>query len=168
MIVSFIVALSENSVIGAGNRLPWRLPDDMKWFRRHTLGKPMIMGRRTFESFGSRPLPERPNIILTRTPGFSAPGCIIVESPAAALAAAAPAPEVMVIGGEAVFRLYLDQVERLYLTRVHATIDGDTSFPATNTSEWAETYREEHPADARHAYAFSWVILEKRRVAGGA
>jgi len=162
MIVSLIAAVSENGVIGADNALPWRLPDDMKWFRRHTLGKPIVMGRRTFESFGGRPLPERLNVVMTRDAGFSAPGCVVVDSAHAALAAAGDADEVMVIGGESVFRAFADRVDRVYLTRVHAELSGDTRFPDLDLSSWRELHREEHPADARHAHAFTFLILERR------
>lgn len=162
MIVSLIVAVAENGVIGADNALPWRLPDDMKWFRRHTLGKPVVMGRKTFESIGSRPLPERPNIVMTRDPSFAAPGCAVVDSPQAALAAAGDSEEVMVIGGESVFRAFLARADRLYLTRVNAVVEGDTLFPDTDAAEWREVLREEHPADLRHAHAFTILILERR------
>lgn len=162
MIVSLMVAVAENGIIGADNALPWRLPDDMKWFRRHTIGKPVIMGRKTFESLGARPLRDRPNIVMTRDKDFAAPGCIVVDSVQAALAAAGDADEAMVIGGESVFAAFLERTDRVYLTRVHAEIEGDTRFPELDFSRWRELCREEHAADERHEYAFTFFILDRQ------
>jgi dihydrofolate reductase len=157
--ISIIVAMAEDNVIGIENRLPWRLPEDMAWFRRHTLGKTVVMGRSTYESIG-RPLPERRNVIITRDPAFTAPGCVVAHSLDEALAAAGEG-EVMVIGGASVYRQLLPRADRLYLSEVHAHIDGDAWFPPIDRREWRETERHEHPADARHAHAINFVILER-------
>lgn len=161
MRISLIAALAENGIIGKDNALPWRLPADLKHFRRITTGHPVIMGRRNYESIG-RPLPERRNIVMTRRPGYSAPGCTVVASLEAALAAARGAPETFVIGGAEIYAQTLCLAERLYLTLVHARVAGDTVFPALDWTEWRETSRERHEADARHSYAYSFVTLERR------
>ncbi len=159
--ISIIVAMAEDNVIGIENRLPWSLPEDMKWFRRHTLGKTVVMGRSTYESIG-KPLPDRRNVIITRDPAFTAPGCVVVHSVDEALAAA-DSGEVMVIGGASVYRQLLPHADRLYLSDVHAHIDGDAWFPAIDRREWRETERHEHPADGRHAHAVSFIVLERVR-----
>ncbi len=159
--ISIIVALAENRVIGIENRLPWHLPGDMKWFRRHTLGKPVVMGRKTFESLG-RPLPDRTNIVVTNDPGYQAPGAVVVHSIEAGLAAAGEVPEVMIIGGESFYRQLLPRTHRLYLTLVHAAVAGDAWFPEFDWSEWREVERGDHGADERNPYAFSFLVLERR------
>lgn len=159
--ISIIVALAENRVIGIENRLPWHLPGDMKWFRRHTLGKPILMGRKTFESLG-RPLPERHNIVITGDATYQAPGATVVHSIAEAMHAAGNVPEVMIIGGESFYRQMLPQADRLILTLVHAAVDGDAWFPAFDWDEWREVERGDHPADDSNPYAFSFLILERR------
>lgn len=159
--VSLIAALAENRVIGANNALPWHLPEDLKRFRRLTMGHAVIMGRRNYQSIG-RPLPERLNIVVTRNRSFHAPGCAVVHSPAAGFAAAAGAAEVFVIGGAEVYAQTLARADRMYLTLVHARVPGDTRFPAYPTDEWAEIERVRNEADARHAYAYSFVTLERR------
>ena len=160
-VLSLIVAVADNGVIGDGNRLPWRLPEDMRWFRRRTTGKPVVMGRKTYESIG-RPLPERTNIVLTRDPGYRVPGCTVVGDIDQALAAAGEAEEVMVMGGAEVYRQLLPRAGRLYLTRVHAAPDGDAWFPEIDPESWREVEREDHPADADHAVAYSFLILERQ------
>ncbi|MCB8916812.1 MAG: type 3 dihydrofolate reductase [Ardenticatenaceae bacterium] len=159
--ISLIVALASNGVIGLDGGLPWRLPDDLRYFRQVTLGKPVVMGRKTYESIG-RPLPGRENIILTRQPNYPAPGCTVVHSVAAALAAAGSAPEIMVIGGAEIYRLFLPLAHRLYLTLVAATPAGDTFMPNYDPAGWRETSRTHHPADNRHPFPFDWIILERR------
>ncbi len=119
MHISLIAAKSKNGVIGNNNKLPWHLPEDLKYFKKMTLGKPVIMGRKTFESMDSKPLPKRENIILTRHADFVAPGCIIVNSLEGALVAAGSCEEVMVIGGGEIFALFLPIATRLYLTTVY-------------------------------------------------
>ena len=162
--IGLVVAAAENGVIGRDNALPWRLPEDLRRFKALTLGKPVLMGRRTYDSIG-RALPGRRNLVLTRNRRWQAADVHVVHSLAEALAQAAPAPELLVIGGEALFRDLLHQAERIYLTRVHATLAGDTHFPALDPGAWREVTREHHPADARHAYPMSFITLE-RRVSG--
>jgi dihydrofolate reductase len=158
MQVSIIVAAAENGVIGAGNRLPWHLPDDLRRFKALSIGKPIVMGRRTFESIG-RALPGRTNIVVSRQPGLQVAGCIVADTLDAALAAAQPHPEVMVIGGAEIFRQVLPRTNVIHLTRVHAHIDGDVRFPELRAEEWSEVDSERHPADDRHAHAFTFVTL---------
>lgn len=157
--ISFVVAMAENRVIGRANALPWHLPADLRHFKALTLGKPVVMGRRTHESIG-RPLPGRLNIVMTRLPDYRAPACVVVDSPEAALAAAGPAEEVMVIGGEQVFRAFMGRVERIYLTLVHGAFPGDTVFPALG-ADWRELAREDHPPDAANAHPYSFVVLAR-------
>lgn len=159
-LLSLIVAMSRNRVIGRDNRLPWRLPADLQFFKRTTLGKPIVMGRRTFESIG-RPLPERINIIVTTRGDYQAAGCIVTPTLEQALAAAAPAAEIMVIGGASLFAQCLERADRIYLTLVDAVIAGDAYFPELNPAQWRESRRDHHPADDRHSYAFSFILLER-------
>jgi dihydrofolate reductase len=156
-----VVAMAANGVIGRDGGLPWRLPDDLKRFKAITMGKPILMGRRTFESLG-RPLPGRDNLVLTRARDWSAPGCRVVHSLDEALEAAGEAAEVMVIGGAEIYALAWPRLERLELTEVHAEVEGDTRLDRFDPAEWREVAREHHPADERHALAFSFVTLERR------
>ena len=162
MILSFVVAQAQNRVIGRGNGLPWRLPDDLKFFKRVTVGKPVIMGRKTYETIG-RPLPERTNIVVTRSPRYAAPGCIVVNSIEEALAAAEPAPEVMLIGGASLYTQTLVLADRIYLTLVQTDVEGDAWFPELDWREWREVSREEHASNAKHEYPFSFILLERVR-----
>lgn len=169
MKIAMIVAVDEQGVIGKDNDLPWRLPDDLKWFKRVTMGKPLIMGRRTHESIG-RALPGRLNVVLSRQPGFLAEGCVVVQDMDAALAAILahhgddnPVDEVVIIGGAGIYEAFMPDAERLYLTRVHATVEGDVRFPQWDPSQWRVVERETHDADARHAHAFTWTTLERVR-----
>lgn len=159
MRVSIVVAASENNVIGKNNALLWRLPDDLKFFKSVTLGKPVIMGRKTYDSIG-RALPGRKNIVISRQQSLAIPGCTVVASLDAAWAAA-DAEEVAVIGGAEIYRQALPIANTIYLTRVHANFDGDVFFPALDAHDWRETRRELHAADERHAWAFSFVALNK-------
>jgi dihydrofolate reductase len=156
-----VVAVSENGVIGNDNRLPWHLPDDLKRFKSLTMGHALLMGRRTFESIG-RPLPGRRNLVLTRNPGWRAPGCEPVPTPAAARAAAGEGGRLFVIGGASVYLACWGLVGRVELTEVHATIAGDTRLEGFDRADWREVFREDHAADARHDHAFSFVTLERR------
>ena len=153
-----IAAVADNGVIGRAGALPWRLPEDLKRFRRLTLGKTVLMGRKTWDSLG-KPLDGRANWVLTRVAGFAAPGATVFADLDQALAAAEG--ELMVIGGAELYRQTLPRARRLELTRVHARVEGDTYFPAYASTDWRETAREEHPADQRHAYAHSFVTLER-------
>ncbi|WP_309570477.1 dihydrofolate reductase [Deinococcus sp.] len=158
--ITFVVATTEpRRVIGRDGDLPWRLPADLAHFKRLTIGKPVIMGRKVYDSIG-RPLPERTNIVLTRNRDFTAPGCEVVHDPQSALDAAGKAPEVMVIGGEEIYRLYLPQVTCVELTLVHSDIAGDTYFPEL-PGNWRETARRERPADERNPHDLSFLTLNR-------
>ena len=159
--ISLIVAASTNNVIGADGDLPWRLSDDLKRFKAVTMGKPIIMGRLTWESIG-RPLPGRQNIVVTRQTGYGAEGCDVVASVDEALEAAGAAPEVMVIGGGDIYRQLLPRAGRVYLTRVEAEVDGDTFFPELDDSEWELVSSEAHEADDKNAHAFTFMTFERR------
>ena len=164
--VSLIVAMAQNGVIGRDNALPWRLSADLQRFKATTLGKPILMGRKTFESIG-RALPGRLNLVLTRDPDWSAPGAVAVHSVAEALAQAAAAEELVVIGGAEIFQLVMSCARRIYLTRVHAQVPGDTFFPQFDPAQWVGVEAGTHPADERNTYAMTFVTLE-RRSAGAA
>lgn len=159
--LSLIVAVAENGVIGARGALPWRLPDELAHFKRTTLGKPVLMGRHTWVSIG-RPLPGRANVVLSRDPDFSARGAMVARDLDEALGMHAAAPEQIVIGGAALYAEALPRADRIYLTRVHARPAGDVFFPALASGEWGESLVAEHPADARHAHAFSVYLLVRR------
>lgn len=161
MIVSLIVAVGARDEIGKDGVMPWHLPADLRHFRATTLGKPVLMGRKTLAAIG-RPLPERRNLVLTRDAGFSAPGCETVHSLDEALKLAAPAPELMVIGGGEVYRLAWERADRIYLTRIQADVEGaDTFFPALDSKAWNETSRADHRADARNPYDYSFLVFER-------
>ncbi|MEM8814960.1 MAG: type 3 dihydrofolate reductase [Pseudomonadota bacterium] len=155
-----MAAVSANGIIGRDGELPWRLPEDLRYFKRLTLGKPVVMGRKTWESIG-RPLPGRHNIVITRQPDYVAEGATVAHSPDAALALLTGEPEVMIIGGGAIYRAFLESAERIYLTEVDAEIDGDASFPPLDESLWTEVSREVHAADERHAHAYAFVRLDR-------
>jgi len=158
--LSIVVAVAENGVIGRGNALPWHLPDDLKRFKELTLGKPMVMGRKTYESIG-RPLPGRTTIVVSRQPGLTIEGCTVVNSLHAAIVAARAAPEVVLVGGAQLYRSAMPMVSTIHLTRVHATVGGDTLFPILDMQQWRETIVATHPADERHAYAFTYLTLQR-------
>jgi len=158
--ICLIVAMDEGGVIGRDNALPWRLPEDLKRFKAITMGKPILMGRKTFESIG-KPLPGRLNLVLTRARDWHREGALSVHSMDEAIARAADAPELAVIGGEAVFKLALPFAQRIYLTQVHAKVAGDTAFPAFDRAQWREVARSQHPADERHAFAMTFSTLER-------
>jgi dihydrofolate reductase len=158
--LTIIVAVADHGVIGSGNRLPWRLPDDLKRFKALSLGKPVVMGRKTYDSIG-RPLPGRSNIVVSRQRDLQIAGCTVVPSLAEAMTAAGPAPEVVIVGGADIYRQVLPQVTTIHLTRVHAGIAGDVHFPQLAENEWREVAREYHPADERHAHAFTFSTLAR-------
>lgn len=162
---SIVVAMAQNRVIGRDNTLPWRLPADLAYFKRVTLGHPVVMGRRTYESIG-KPLPGRLNIVITRQPDFAAPGCVVVHGLDAAWQAAGNAEETCVIGGTTLFEETLPLADTIHLTEVLAEVEGDTYFPRFARAEWSETEVLSQPVDTRHAYPFRIVRLERRR--GGA
>lgn len=156
-----IVAMADNGVIGRGNRLPWRLPEDLARFRSLTLGHALLMGRRTHESIG-RPLPGRRNFVLTRDPAWRAPGCESVASPQAALARLDASQRLFIIGGAQVYRACWDLVRRVELTEVHAEVEGDVRLEGFDRGAWREVFREDRAADARHEHAYSFVTLARR------
>ena len=158
--VSIVVATDEHGGIGLEGRLPWHLPNDLKRFKALTMGKPIVMGRRTFDSIG-RALPGRVNIVVSRQSGLGIDGCVVVPSLEAALEAAGEADETCVIGGAEIYRLALPLAETLHLTRVHATVGADTFFPVIDAAQWEEVSREDCPADERHAYPYSFVTLRR-------
>ena len=160
-LVSLIVAMAQNGVIGRDNALPWRLPEDLKRFRAFTLGKPILMGRKTFESIG-RPLPGRVNLVLTRDRGWFAAGVIVVHSVEEALAQAGASEELVAIGGAEIYRLVLPFARRIYLTHVHADVPGDIYFPDFDPTQWVDVECRTHPADGEHAYPVTFVTLERR------
>ena len=153
--------MDENRVMGRGNRLPWRLPADLRHFRKLTLDKPILMGRRTWESLPGL-LPRRRHIVVTRDAGYIAPGCELVSSPEAALRAVWDEPEVLVVGGAELYAATLAHAHRMYLTLIHASFEGDTRFPAWDPAEWCETAREEHAADPDNPYPYAFVVLDRR------
>ena len=161
--LSLIWAMADNRVIGIDNRLPWKLPADMKWFRENTLGKPIIMGRLTFESFGAKPLPGRRNIIVSRNPNYTADGIETFNSLEAALEATSDADEVMLIGGMSLYQQALPLADRLYMTLVHADVKGDAWFPEFDLQQWQERERHDFPADEKNPHPYSFVILDKHQ-----
>lgn len=167
MTISLIAALSRNRVIGKDNDLPWNLPDDMKYFMQTTSKHHVIMGRKNYESIPEkfRPLPNRTNIVVTRQRGFEAPGCIVVHTLGSALAAAREGndDEIFIIGGAKIFSQSLEVTQRMYLTEIDAIIEGDILFPEYDPSDWIEISRQHHPADERHAYAFDFVVYDRKR-----
>lgn len=161
-----MVAMASNGVIGRENRLPWHLPEDLRYFKRTTIGKPVIMGRKTFESIG-RPLPGRPNIVVSRSVDWSAPGVTVADSlesaldSARALAAVSGAEELVVIGGAQIYAAALPLASRLYVTEVHAAVAGDAWFPPVNPAEWREIAREEYAATVDNPYAYAFVVHDR-------
>ncbi len=164
--LALIWTLPRNRTIGRNNALPWYLPEDLKYFKRVTLGKPVIMGRKTWDSIG-RPLPGRSNIVITRDPGFQAAGVRVVGSLDEAIALAEKiclidgAEEAVVIGGAQIYALALPRADRLYLTQVHAEVEGDAHFPPLDLDGWEECGREDFAAGGANPYPYSFVVYEK-------
>ncbi|WP_321397896.1 type 3 dihydrofolate reductase [Emcibacter sp.] len=164
--LSLIVAMAENRVIGRDNALPWKISSDLKYFKEKTLGKPVIMGRKTFDSIG-RPLPDRTNIVITRDTSFAPDGVIpafeleMALDVAKNLAQAKGVDEVMVIGGAQIYDLVLPQADRLYMTHVKGEVEGDAWFPQLNHKEWVEYSRVDHPAGEKDSHAFSLLVLDR-------
>jgi dihydrofolate reductase len=159
---SLVVAVATNGVIGRDNQLPWKLPDDMAYFKKVTMGHPVVMGRRTWESIG-KPLPGRESIVVTRNAGFHAEGCRVVHSLGEAWKAAGAAEEISVIGGTTLFEETLPIADRIHLTEVQADVPGDTYFPRFDRGDWEETEVSRHAADARHPYPFRILVLDRKR-----
>lgn len=162
MLISMIAALGRDRVIGRNKGLPWRLPADVRRFKTLTMGRPVLMGRKTHESIG-KPLPGRTNIVLTTATDYRAEGCVVVHSLDAALAACAGADEAMIIGGATLYAQMLPSAARLYLTYVHAHFDGDEYFPAFDEAGWSRVEGEDFDPDDRNPYAYSFVTLERVR-----
>ena len=166
MLVSLIWAMADNRVIGIENRLPWKLPADMQWFRQNTLGKPIIMGRLTFESFGAKALPGRRNIVISRNPNYEtthSEGEIeVFTSLEDALEAVKDVSEAMVIGGMSLYKQALPLANRLYMTLVHAELEGDAWFPEFDPAQWHQTERTDHSADDKNCHPFSFVVLNRK------
>ncbi len=160
--ISLIVAVAENGVIGRDGDLPWRLPDDLRHFKAVTMGKPVLMGRRTWDSLKG-PLPGRRNLVLSRNAALQRSGAEIVSSLEDALRVAADVDELVVIGGAQLYALALPVADRLYVTRVHASVSGDTHFPEIQWEDWHCVERRTHPADARHVHAFTMETWERGR-----
>jgi dihydrofolate reductase len=158
--ISLIAAMAENRVIGINNTLPWRLPVDLKHFRQLTNGHHVIMGRRNYESIG-KPLPDRTNVVVTHNPDYRAPGCLVKHSLDDALAGIQNDPEIFVIGGAEIYRQTLNRADRLYLTRVHAQIHGDTYFPPFDENQWHEISRERHEPDDRNPHACTFLVYDR-------
>lgn len=165
MIISLIVAADERNAIGKGGAMPWHLPDEWKYFRDTTMGKPVIMGRKTWESIpeARRPLPGRQNIVVTRQEGYSAPGADVVPGVDEAVKlATVSSDEVFIIGGSQLYTYGMEIADRLYFTRVHTEIEGaDALFPTIDFQDWREVSRVEHAADDRHPYAFTQMVFER-------
>lgn len=167
MKISLVAAVALNGVIGKDNDLPWRLPDDMKFFMETTKGHYVILGRKNYESLPPKykPLPNRTNIVVTRQKEFNAPGCIVVNNmdDAFNIARDNGEHEVMVIGGSEIYKFALPDADKLYITEVQAEVDGDVKFPVFKTSEWKEVSRIHHEKDERHAYSFDFVLYERTK-----
>jgi dihydrofolate reductase len=167
MKIALIVAMARNRVIGRNNKMPWHLPEDLKYFKRVTMGKPVIMGRNTFESIG-KALPGRTNIVISRNPAYEAEGISVVSSVEEALDLAESlmdldhGGEVLIIGGAQIYAQTLPLAQRLYLTEVHADVEGDASFPAIDTNAWRLVEREDHPAAGANPWSYSFLVLDRR------
>ncbi len=160
MTLSLIVAMTKNRVIGKDNKMPWHLPADLAWFRHHTTGKPVIMGRKTFAGIG-RALPKRTNIVLSRSP-FEHEGIIWKDSFESAVDFVRDFDEVMLIGGGELFKQYLPQADKLYLTEIQTELEGDTFFPLFNRDEWLTEFEEYRKADENNAYDCNFLILNRK------
>ena len=166
--LALVVARAQNGVIGRDGTLPWRLKSDMAWFKANTLGKPVIMGRKTWESLPKKPLPGRTNIVLSRDQSFETIGALVCETFSEAVqiareqAAEDGVDEVCVIGGSTLFEAALPKAKRLYLTEVEAEVAGDVTFPVFDESAWTEVSRESHPAGEQDEYPFTFRVLERR------
>lgn len=161
MNISIIVAMSSNWVIGRDNDLPWQLSSDLKHFRSITMGKPIVMGRKTHESIG-RPLPGRENIIVTRNQAYQSEECTVIHSLDELEKYCHQHDEIMIMGGAELYRQAMDKVTRLYLTEVHAHVEGDTLFPTFDREQWQELERQDYKADEKNEYDYSFLVLERQ------
>ena len=160
-LISLIVAVANNGVIGHKGALPWRIPEDLRWFRTHTVGKPVIMGRKTWDSLPKKPLPGRVNIVMTNEPGWRAEGAITANDWDQAIAAAGDVPEIVVIGGAAIYAMALPVVGRIYLTNVGLSPEGDAFMPPLGRDDWRESFAQTHPALGDALPGFTFRILER-------
>jgi dihydrofolate reductase len=154
--LSLIAAMDDNRLIGNKNKLPWHQPADLAFFKRTTMGKPIVMGRKTFESIG-KPLPGRRNIVITRDPGFSAAGCEVANCIEAAMSLTKDDDEAMLIGGASLYQQTIARAMQLYITRIHHSFVGDTWFPEIDLHEWKEVNREDFDANHDNHYAYSFI-----------
>ena len=162
MVISMIAAMDKNRLIGNGPDIPWQLPADRRHFRDMTIGKPVVMGRKTFETL-KRPLGKRQNIILTRNTAYKAPeGCIVAHSVEEVLNICKDSEELMICGGAPIYEAFLAHADRLYLTQVHATFEGDVYFPAFDTEAWQEVKRIDGESDEKNPYSYSFLFLERK------
>ena len=160
--ISLVVAASTNNVIGVAGGLPWHLTDDLKRFKALTMGKPIVMGRKTYESIG-RALPGRQNIVITTQQDYAAEGCDVVASVEQALVRAGDAAEIMIIGGGEIYGLFLPQADRIYMTRVDVVVEGDTAFPDIDPADWQEVSRKHHAAGEGNDHDFDIVTYSRKR-----
>ena len=161
MKISLVVAMSENRAIGQSGQLLWHLPNDLKHFKKVTMGKPIIMGRTTYESIG-KPLPGRINIILTQNLDYIAPGCVVLHDKTAVFDYCQHEAEIMIVGGAQIYQLFLPDVTTIYLTMVHTTLPGDTHFPEISMQGWQETTREVFQKDEKHLYDYSFLTYARQ------
>jgi dihydrofolate reductase len=159
--ISFVVAVARNGVIGRNGGLPWHISTDLKRFKAMTMDKPLIMGRKTWESLPKKPLPGRVNIVITRQKNYRAEGALVVTDVPSALEAAGEAEEICVIGGGEIFDMFLPQTDRIYLTEVDLEVEGDTFFPPLDPAQWTETAREIHPRGANDSAGFVLRVLDR-------
>ncbi|RUM92909.1 MAG: type 3 dihydrofolate reductase [Thiomicrospira sp.] len=162
MNIAMIVAMDKNRIIGADNDMPWHLPDDLKFFKANTVNKPVIMGRKTFESIGSKPLPKRRNLIITRNVDYAVSGAEVFHTVEEALNSCKSEAEIIIMGGGQLYAQMMPFANKLYVTLVDVEVTGDTVFPEWLASEWQEVSKERHDKDERHAYAFEFITLIRK------
>ena len=160
MDLSIIVAITENNIIGKENGMPWHLPADLKYFREKTTDHFIIMGRKTFESFGSRPLPNRVSVVITSQKDYKAEGCLIANSLDEAINLAKNETEVFVIGGKQIYDRAIPLANKMYITRIHSSIDGDTFFPQYDETQWKLISHQERDADEKNAFPISFQVFQ--------
>ena len=162
MTISMIAAMGRNRELGLDNKLLWKLPADMKFFRETTMGKPIVVGRKTYESFGGKPLPGRKNIVITTDKNYRSEGAIVVHSINEAIIAAGDVEEIMIIGGASFYEQMLARADRLYLTYVNGEFEADSWFPEIDSAQWSEISRKDCQADEKNSFEYSFVVLERK------
>ncbi|WJE54767.1 dihydrofolate reductase [Bacillus cereus] len=162
MIISFMVAMDENKVIGKDNKLPWHLPSELQYVKKTTMGHPLIMGRKNYEAIG-RPLPGRRNIIVTRNMNYHVEGCEIAQSVEEVFELCKNEEEIFIFGGAQIYELFLPYVNKLYITKIHHSFEGDTFFPEMNMKEWKEVFVEKGVTDEKNPYTYYYHIYEKQQ-----